>query len=104
MNASQGERCLEQCEQIFCFRLRISNPNRTGIILSAYGTVLKANGENVKTEQELLRRAKQPGNAESLRTGRDENEAPAQSRLVNILLGDNSNRQGAALMGTNRTY
>jgi integrase len=69
-----------------------------------YATLLKANGEDVKTVQELLRHANSLVTMNLYAQAVTETKRHAQSRLVGMLLDDNSTKQSTALIGTKRTY
>ena len=69
-----------------------------------YATLLKANGEDVKTVQELLRHANSLVTMNLYAQAVTQEKRQAQSRLVSMLLDDNSTTQSTALIGTKRTY
>ena len=69
-----------------------------------YATLLKANGEDVKTVQELLRHANSLVTMNLYAQAVTQAKRQAQSRLVSMLLDDNSNTESIALIGTKRTY
>jgi integrase len=69
-----------------------------------YATLLKANGEDVKTVQELLRHANSLVTMNLYAQAVTQAKRQAQSRLVSMLLDDNSTTDSTALIGTKRTY
>jgi integrase len=69
-----------------------------------YATLLKANGEDVKTVQELLRHANSLVTMNLYAQAVTQAKRQAQSRLVSMLLDENSTTQSTALIGTKRTY
>jgi integrase len=70
-----------------------------------YATLLKANGEDVKTVQELLRHANSLVTMNLYAQAITEVKRQAQSRLVGMLLDNNeSDEKGTAVIGTKRTY
>jgi len=66
--------------------------------------LLKANGEDVETVQELLRHANSLVTMNLYAQAVTEAKRLAQSRLVGMLLNDNVEKQSTALIGTKRTY
>jgi integrase len=69
-----------------------------------YATLLKANGEDVKTVQELLRHANSLVTMNLYAQAVTEVKRKAQSRLVSMLLDDNPHNESTAAIGTIRTY
>ncbi len=69
-----------------------------------YATLLKANGEDVKTVQELLRHANSLVTMNLYAQAVTDLKRKAQSRIVDMLLDRNDDKQSAALIGTKRTY
>lgn len=69
-----------------------------------YAALLKANGEDVKTVQELLRHANSLVTMNLYAQAVTQAKRQAQSRLVSMLLDDSSTTQSTALIGTKRTY
>lgn len=69
-----------------------------------YATLLKANGEDVKTVQELLRHANSLVTMNLYAQAITEVKRKAQSRLVSMLLDDNPHNESTAAIGTIRTY
>jgi integrase len=69
-----------------------------------YATLLKANGEDVKTVQELLRHANSLVTMNLYAQAVTQAKRTAQSRLVDMLFDENANQQSPALIGTKRTY
>jgi integrase len=69
-----------------------------------YATLLKANGEDVKTVQELLRHANSLVTMNLYAQAVTEVKRKAQSRLVSMLLDDNPQNESTAAIGTKRTY
>ncbi|HTA81206.1 MAG TPA: site-specific integrase, partial [Terracidiphilus sp.] len=70
-----------------------------------YATLLKANGEDVKTVQELLRHANSLVTMNLYAQAITEVKRQAQSRLVGMLLDNNdSEQESLAVIGTKRTY
>jgi integrase len=69
-----------------------------------YATLLKANGEDVKTVQELLRHANSLVTMNLYAQAVTEVKRKAQSRLVGMLLDENPTKQNIVLIGTKRTY
>jgi hypothetical protein len=78
--------------------------NRLAYIPHTYATLLKANGEDVKTVQELLRHASSLVTMNLYAQAVTQAKRQAQSCLVSMLLDDNSTTQSTALIGTKRTY
>jgi len=68
-----------------------------------YATLLKANGEDVKTVQELLRHANSLVTMNLYAQAVTDLKRKAQSRIVDMLLDRNDDKQSAALIGTKRT-
>ena len=66
--------------------------------------LLKANGEDVETVQELLRHANSLVTMNLYAQAVTEAKRLAQSRLVGMLLNDNVEKQSTALIGTKQTY
>jgi integrase len=69
-----------------------------------YATLLKANGEDVKTVQELLRHANSLVTMNLYAQAVTEVKRNAQSRLVSMLLDENPQNESPAVIGTKRTY
>ena len=69
-----------------------------------YATLLKANGEDVKTVQELLRHANSLVTMNLYAQAVTEVKRQAQSRLVGMLFDNHASKQGTAVIGTKRTY
>ncbi len=69
-----------------------------------YATLLKANGEDVKTVQELLRHANSLITMNLYAQAVAEVKRQAQSRLVGMLFDNHASKQGTAVIGTKRTY
>jgi integrase len=69
-----------------------------------YATLLKANGEDVKTVQELLRHANSLVTMNLYAQAITDVKRKAQSRLVSMLLDDNPHNESTAAIGTIRTY
>jgi integrase len=65
---------------------------------------LQGKWEDVKTVQELLRHANSLVTMNLYAQAVKEAKRQAQSRLVSMLLDDNSDKQSPALIGTKRTY
>jgi integrase len=70
----------------------------------AHARLLKADGEDVKTVQELLRPANSLVTMNLYAQAVTQAKRQAQSRLVSMLLDENSTTQSTALIGTKRTY
>jgi integrase len=69
-----------------------------------YATLLKANGEDVKTVQELLRHANSLVTMNLYAQAVTEVKRNAQSRLVGMLLDGNEHNESTTAIGTKRTY
>jgi integrase len=69
-----------------------------------YATLLKANGEDVKTVQELLRHANSLVTMNLYAQAVTEVKRNAQSRLVGMLLDGNAQNESTTAIGTKRTY
>jgi integrase len=69
-----------------------------------YATLLKANGEDVKTVQELLRHANILVTMNLYAQAITDVKRKAQSRLVSMLLDENPQNESTAVIGTKRTY
>jgi integrase len=69
-----------------------------------YATLLKANGEDVKTVQELLRHANSLVTMNLYAQAITDVKRKAQSRLVSMLLDENPQNESTAAIGTKRTY
>lgn len=69
-----------------------------------YATLLKANGEDVKAVQELLRHANSLVTMNLYAQAVTEVKRNAQSRLVGMLFDGKEDKRSAALIGTKRTY
>ena len=69
-----------------------------------FATLLKANGEDVKTVQELLRHANILVTMNLYAQAVTDLKRKAQSRIVDMLLDNNDKQQSPAAIGTKRTY
>jgi integrase len=66
--------------------LEWSLPNSTKASLSPFGTLLKANGEDVKTVQELLRHANSRITLDVYTQAVSSNKRAAQSKVVKMMV------------------
>lgn len=69
-----------------------------------YATLLKANGEDVKTVQELLRHANSLVTMNLYAQAVTDLKRKAQSRIVDMLLDNSDGKQSTTAIGTIRTY
>jgi integrase len=69
-----------------------------------YATLLNANGEDVKTVQELLRHANSLVTMNLYAQAITEVKRKAQSRLVSMLLNETPQNESPTAIGTKRTY
>ena len=69
-----------------------------------YATLLKANGEDVKTVQELLRHANSLVTMNLYAQAVTDLKRKAQSRIVDMLLDNHDEKQSTTAIGTKRTY
>lgn len=69
-----------------------------------YATLLKANGEDVKTVQELLRHANSLVTMNLYAQAVTDLKRKAQSRIVDMLLDNHDEKQSTPAIGTKRTY
>ncbi len=69
-----------------------------------FATLLKANGEDVKTVQELLRHANILVTMNLYAQAVTDLKRKAQSRIVDMLLDNDDEKQSATAIGTKRTY